>query len=80
MKTIGELVDEYIGCPEEVSEDTTVSMMRDAYADGIAMAFDLIREEISRCAIEQLKFPILHLYDFMDVTQGRKPGKMCKND
>lgn len=43
------------------------------YAAGMNAAFNLIREQIDTAAVNKFGFPILHLIDYLDKMQGRKP-------
>lgn len=65
MKTIKDYANKYIGRPQ----------VREAYESGMNKSFELIRHEINVCMVNQYKFPILHLLDFMDKMQGRKEAE-----
>jgi len=42
------------------------------YKKGVEWALAEIRKQIELCAVSQTKYPILHLYDFIDRTLGKK--------
>lgn len=46
-----------------------------AYAEGMKEAFRMIEHEIDFCAINNYKFPILHIRDFIDKMLERKNQK-----
>ena len=42
------------------------------FIKGVEWAFSRINYEMANASVNRKKFPILHLYDFMDKTLGRK--------
>ena len=46
-----------------------------AYAEGMRDAFRMIEQQIDFCCVNNYKFPILHIRDFIDTMLEKK----CKN-
>ncbi len=75
MKTITDYADDHVGHPQEIDEDLSVYSNREAFKAGMNKAFDLIRNEVCACSVKRQRFPILHIFDFMDKMQGRKEAE-----